>query len=213
MRRTAIATAVAGVFAVQATSFAQTQSDRVSLAAIETDSAKLDMGGEAPADTESPRTERPTTGNPLWAIPVSKLSATRDRPLFSASRRPPTPTVAAAPTAPPPTVAKPVVLETPPFTLVGTIIGENGRIAILFDESSKTATGVREGESASGWTLRSVDSRSAVLEGSSRMVTLDLPEPSAQESPVAEDSPPPPPPPPRLLGAPRRHKFAPENPD
>src|SRR5262245_27099301 len=28
-------------------------------------------------------------GNPLWTIPLRALAATRDRPLFSASRRPP----------------------------------------------------------------------------------------------------------------------------
>ncbi len=33
-------------------------------------------------------------GNPLWAIPLSALTETRERPLFSASRRPP---VVAAP--------------------------------------------------------------------------------------------------------------------
>src|SRR5690348_5378824 len=31
------------------------------------------------------------TGNPLWSIPLSALAATRERPIFSASRRPPQP--------------------------------------------------------------------------------------------------------------------------
>jgi hypothetical protein len=203
MRSTAIAMAVAGVFAMQAASLAKPQSYQVSVAAIETESAKPDVSGDAGSPPEVS-----TTGNPLWAIPISKLSATRDRPLFSASRRPRTPTVAAAPASPPVAVAKPAALEPPPFTLVGTIIGENGRIAILFDETSKTATGVREGERTSGWTLRSVKSRSAVLEGGNRMVTLDLPEPSAEGS-AAKDSPAP-----RVLGAPRKHgKFMLDNPN
>jgi len=207
MRSAAIAMAVAGVFAVQAESLAQPQSYQVSVAAIETESAKPDVSGETPA-AGSPPPEVSTTGNPLWAIPISKLSATRDRPLFSASRRPRTPTVAAAPVSPPVAVAKPVA-ELPPFTLIGTIIGENSRIAIFFDETSKMATGVREGERTSGWTLRSVESRSAVLEGSNRMVTLDLPEPAAEGTSLAEDSPAP-----RVLGAPRKHnKFTPDNPN
>ena len=123
-------------------------------------------------------------GNPLWAIPISKLSATRDRPLFSVSRRPRTP---AAPAAPAPTAtvfAPPPAPETPPFTLVGTIIGAESRIAIFYDETSKIASGVREGERASGWTLRSVDPRSATLEESGRVVTLELPEPDEKESPA-----------------------------
>src|SRR5215831_17659551 len=39
----------------------------------------------------------PTTrGNPLWAVPLADLSATRERPIFSPSRRPPArPAVAA----------------------------------------------------------------------------------------------------------------------
>ena len=46
------------------------------------------------------------------------------------------------------------------------------------------------------------------------MVTLDLPEPAAEGtsladgSPAAEDNPPP-----RILGAPRRRKFMPDNPN
>src|SRR5439155_12745077 len=29
------------------------------------------------------------SGNPLWSVPLSVLSATQERPIFSASRRPP----------------------------------------------------------------------------------------------------------------------------
>ena len=178
MRRIGILTAVAGIFAVQAAGLAHSDSDGVSLASIETESGAPEIRGVSPANARSPAAEVSKTGNPLWAIPMSRLLATRDRPLFSESRRPRTPTIAAAPS---PTVASPVAPETPPFTLVGTIIGENSRIAIFFDENSKTATGLREGERASGWTLRTVEPRSTVLEGSSRTVTLDLPEPSAPE--------------------------------
>ena len=42
---------------------------------------------------------RSRNGNPLWAIPLSALTATQERPLFSASRRPP---IVAAPIAAPP---------------------------------------------------------------------------------------------------------------
>src|ERR1700731_1377944 len=37
----------------------------------------------------------PPGGNPLWGIPISALDATRERPIFSASRRPPMPLVVA----------------------------------------------------------------------------------------------------------------------
>jgi hypothetical protein len=191
--------AAVAVFACHVPGSAEPRSSGVSLAAIETESGGPDVNDEASTDAGHPAPELSTTGNPLWAIPVSKLSTTRDRPLFSASRRPRTPTVAAAPT--PTMVAQPPAPETPPFTLVGTIIGENSRIAIFFDGALNTATGVKQGDSDSGWILRSVDPRSAILDGSGRTVTLDLPEPAAQERPSQESPAPrfqpriPPPPP------------------
>ena len=51
------------------------------------------------APTAPPRAERPAdpTGNPLWAIPLSSLTATRERPIFLPSRRAPAPAVAGTP--------------------------------------------------------------------------------------------------------------------
>jgi len=186
VRRTALAIAAVGVFACQVAGLAQPRSSAVSLAAIESESPGPDVNGEASTDAGHPAPELSTTGNPLWAIPISKLSATRDRPLFSASRRPRTPTVAAAPAPTPTMAAPPPAPEPPPFTLVGTIIGENSRIAIFFNEALKTAKGVKEGDSDSGWILRSVDPHSAILDGSGRTVTLDLPEPSAPAGPAQQ---------------------------
>ena len=56
--------------------------------------APVDVAPAAP-----PRAERPAdpTGNPLWAIPVSSLTATRERPIFPPSRRAPAPAVAGTP--------------------------------------------------------------------------------------------------------------------
>ncbi len=75
-------------------------------------------------------------GNPLWGIPVSSLSVTQDRPLFSASRRPPAPP---APLAPPPMpVAEapppPAEPERPPLTLVGTAIGNPQNLALILNQ-------------------------------------------------------------------------------
>jgi general secretion pathway protein N len=180
MKRLGILTVVAGVFAVQAAGLAHPESDGLPLASIGLGSGAPGLQGPGLANAGPPTAEVPKTGNPLWAIPISRLSATRDRPLFSASRHPRPPTVAAAPS--PVAAPEPVVAQTPPFILVGTIIGESNRIAIFFDEGSKTATRVREGERASEWTLRTVESRSTVLEGGGRTVTLELPEPTVPES-------------------------------
>src|SRR5216684_625555 len=43
------------------------------------------------ARSADPAVESSTPGNPLWALPLKQLSTTRDRPIFSPSRRPPPP--------------------------------------------------------------------------------------------------------------------------
>ena len=63
--------------------------------------------GDAPSEANLHVSQAPRSGaaNPLWAIPLDSLTATRERPLFSVSRRPPpAPVAAAAPIveAPPP---------------------------------------------------------------------------------------------------------------
>ena len=63
-------------------------------------------------------------GNPLWGVPLRTLSATRERPIFSPSRRPPPEAVAVAPAAPVPQAPRPAVAERPSLALVGTIVGE-----------------------------------------------------------------------------------------
>src|SRR5271165_1845555 len=200
VRRLAAAATVAGLLAGPAVGLTRSRSYEVSVAAIETESLGPDLSGAAQDEGGAPAAEPSTAGNPLWAIPISRLSATRDRPLFSVSRRPLTPAAPAAPAPTPTVAAQPPAPETPPFTLVGTIIGDSRRIAIFYDQTSKIASGVREGERASGWTLRSVDPRSATLEGSGRVVTLDLPEPAARKSPA-----------PRISEAPRKRKLVHDN--
>jgi hypothetical protein len=113
---------------------------------------------------------------------MKMLSMKRPRPSIEIA----TPAAPAAPGANPTMAAPALAPEAPPLTLVGTIIGENSRIAIFFGEALKTATG--EGESDAGWILRSVNPRSAMLDGSGRAVTLDLREPAARESPTPSDS-------------------------
>jgi hypothetical protein len=129
----------------------------------------------------------PSGGNPLWSIPISSLSATRERPIFSASRRPPAPPtppvpVAEAPPPPPPT-AEP---EQPPFTLLGTAISKPQSVALILDQMTRNLVRLHVGEAVSGWYLRSVDLRTMTLEKNSQTVTLSLPAPtSAPASPSA----------------------------
>ncbi len=80
----------------------------------------------APA-APAPPPERPLSANPLWGIPLTALSGTRDRPIFSSSRRPPAPAVAPAAVPKVVAAAKPREPERPPLSLVGTIAsGDEG---------------------------------------------------------------------------------------
>lgn len=126
-------------------------------------------------------------GNPLWAVPARALSATRDRPLFSPSRRPPAPAVAAAPIAepaPPPPQQKLAEPERPPMTLVGTIISARERIAIFVNPTSNVTSRVRLGASESGWTVKSVEPRATIVEKDAQTVTLALPKPGDAPPPM-----------------------------
>jgi hypothetical protein len=109
----------------------------------------------------------PAGGNPLWGIPISALSATRERPIFSASRRP------SAPPAPPALVAEappppPPEPERPLFTLVGTATGIPQNVALVVEQSTKHLIHLKVGEAASGWELRSVDSQTMTIEKNGR---------------------------------------------
>jgi general secretion pathway protein N len=193
MKTLRLALAIVGVCLIQggAESGTSDRSGALRVAAIEIEKPTSDATGapDAGAPPEAaPRPQPPRAGNPLWAIPMRKLSATRERPLFSPSRRPPRPVIAAAPAprvvAPPPPV-KPPAPEIPPLLLVGTIISDNERIAIFVNLTSNQTKRVREGQEESGWTVRSVDLRAAIVERNHRSVTLDLPKRDAKPAPGA----------------------------
>jgi hypothetical protein len=138
------------------------------------------LGNEA--DRTSPSTAEkkpdpravPPGANPLWGIPISLLSATRERPIFSASRRPPVPPLQPMPVAeaPPPPPGAP---EPPPFTLVGTAVGTPRNVALVLDQTTKSLVRLHVGEAAAGWYLRSVDARAITVEKNSRVVRVSLP--------------------------------------
>jgi general secretion pathway protein N len=99
------------------------------------------------------------------------MSATRERPLFSPSRRPLSAAVAVVP--PPPT--KPEVPEQPRLSLVGTVIGATESIGIFVEKATNEAVRLRVGEGHDGWVLQVIDGRKATFERDQRQVTLALP--------------------------------------
>jgi general secretion pathway protein N len=123
-------------------------------------------------------------GNPLWTIPLSEMTATRDRPLFDPSRRRPNPpaiaTIAHVPPPPPP----PQEPEQPPLALLGTIAAREGGFAICLNQATSELVRIRTGETFEGWTLLSVRGREATFETASRQVVLALPSPDDPRLPA-----------------------------
>jgi general secretion pathway protein N len=142
----------------------------------------------------APIPERALSANPLWAIPLSALSGTRDRPIFSSSRRPPAPAVAPAAVLNV-VVPKPKEPERPPLSLVGTIAGDDEGFGIFLDQATKEALRLKIGEDYQGWKLRSVQGREAILERNQQVLTLALPQPGPVQpaSEVRTEVRPPPP--------------------
>ena len=132
----------------------------------------------APA-ASPPAPERAPSANPLWAVPLTALSGTRDRPIFSASRRPLPPAVAAAVITKAAAAPKPREPERPKLSLVGTIASGDEGFGIFLDQSTQAALRLKIGEDYQGWTLRSVQGREATLEKDQQAVTLALPQPGA----------------------------------
>jgi hypothetical protein len=137
---------------------------------------ELGAPGTAGTDAGSAGKDMPTSANPLWAIPLASLTATRERPVFSPSRRAPAPVVTAAPVEP----AKPVYVpppepETPQLSLVGVVAGISDGFAVFLNVTSHDIIRLKLGEGNDGWVLRSVKGREAVLEKNHKTAVIGLP--------------------------------------
>jgi general secretion pathway protein N len=137
----------------------------------------VDLGSVKPiARPNRDATKPPPSGNPLWSIPLSTLSATQERPIFSASRRPPPRAVAAPPaepvSVPPPTLA--AAPEPPPLALIGAVVGDADAIAVFVDRTNQKTVRLRQGESHAGWLLSSVLRREVTLKKDDRTETIEL---------------------------------------
>ncbi len=135
--------------------------------------AAVGLPRDLTASNSEPASDR--TGNPLWAIPIDSLTATRDRPIFSASRRPTLPPAVVVAAAPPPPAPAAVPLpDRPPLVLLGTIIGGALRVGIFHEEATTKTVRLSVGESREGWVLRSVSAKDANFEAADRIATLVL---------------------------------------
>jgi general secretion pathway protein N len=160
----------------------ETNSLNFAAPAVDSDSAAPaapSVAAPLPASPRPVRAGREVHGNPLWAIPLESLKATRERPILLPSRRPPAPAVVAAPPVPQPVrPAPPAEPARPRLALVGAVVGDSEGIAVFVDEMTKAIVRLRTGEDYSGWVLRSVKGREATLQKAQDTMLLALPAPT-----------------------------------
>jgi general secretion pathway protein N len=137
----------------------------------------------APHPAGVPSDKSTPGGNAVLTIPLSKLSATRDRPIFSPSRRPP-------PLPAPPVIARQVEPtkqaepEQPPLILVGTVAGEGSGIAVFVEQTSENTVRLRINESHQGWTLGAIQGREVTLLKDRKSSVLALAPPGGSAEPA-----------------------------
>jgi general secretion pathway protein N len=130
-----------------------------------------------------------TTGvlaNPLEAQPLDRFSATRERPLFSPTRRP------TAPLPPPPPESAPVAVVPPPpnLQLFGIVMDDEGARAIVRSGAEKVDR-VQIGDDIGGWKVAQIEGRRLVLSLDGRFATFTLfsDDNGQQADPVTNQSP------------------------
>jgi hypothetical protein len=118
-----------------------------------------------PQTQAHPATTRPAS--PLDAYPLDRLSATRERPLFSPSRRPPArpppPIIAAAPPPPP-----------PKLILFGIVMDSDEARAVVGVGTGEKTRRVRIGDDIGGWKVTQIEERQLVLSLDDRSATFTL---------------------------------------
>jgi len=115
----------------------------------------LDLVPLARAQTKPPA----VLDNPVAALSLDRLSATRERPLFSRSRH--------APRSPVVSIMRPSAVQppTPPpkIELHGTIINADETVAIVFSSGDNQTMRLHVGDEIGGWKVAVIDERKLVL--------------------------------------------------
>jgi len=117
---------------------------------------------------QAPATPTAGLASPLAVHSLDRLSATRERPLFSPSRRAPAP-------PPPPIVRPPPPPPEPPnVTLVGIVMDAEEARAIVQSGSKNEVRRVRVGDDIGGWKVAQIENRRLVLKLDSRQATFSM---------------------------------------
>jgi len=141
-------------------------------------------GALLPFATGGSAVAQQATANPLAAQSLEGLAATRDRPLFSAQRRPPAaPRFVAAPPPPPPPPAEP-----PQVAVYGIVAESNGARAMVRANGDKII-GVRVGDDIGGWKVTKIERRQIELSLADRAVSFAMfsANSATAASPAADD--------------------------
>jgi hypothetical protein len=122
--------------------------------------------------------------NPLAALSLDHLRATRDRPLFAPTRRPP-PVVPVARR-----VVTPVTTVAPPdVVLVGIVTDQVGARAVVRSNKSGKLIRAQSGDEIEGWKVTLIEPRRMVLSHDDRSVNLALfAAPAAETGTAASDT-------------------------
>jgi general secretion pathway protein N len=124
----------------------------------------------------------PGLSSPLATLGLDDLSATRERPLFAPSRRPPLPP---PPPLAAPAAAPPLPLPAPNLAVVGIVGDQQGAMAIVRAGAADHVVRVRPGDEIAGWKVARIAERRLVLELGDRSVTFSLFAPAAGRWPAA----------------------------
>lgn len=140
--------------------------------------ASLSQTAAVPATARGPEgglnRTTPSLHYPLWGVALRELTAARERPIFSATRRPPPPSEAPAPVRLPSSANE---TARPPLGLIGAIAADEAGMAIFLDQVSQRTVRLKVGEGYAGWTLQQVKAREATLIRDQQTAILVLPPP------------------------------------
>lgn len=106
--------------------------------------------------------------NPVAALSLDKLSATRERPLFSPSRHAPRPPIVAS------VRASVEVLPPPSIELHGTIINADDALAVIVSRADNQTMRLRLGDEIGGWKVVVIDQRKLVLSRDERVAEFTI---------------------------------------
>jgi hypothetical protein len=131
-------------------------------------STPTNKAGETPAVPAVGKEGGAALPSPLAAEPLDRLSATRERPLFSPTRRPPPPPppVVAAPQPPPPPPPPPDV------ALFGIVTDGDETHAVVRAGPAGKITQVRVGDDIGGWKVAQIEGRQLILSLDDRTATF-----------------------------------------